>query len=433
MKNQVSISKVIRIAMALALSFAILSTAAFAEELKEHNPYVVRGVQLRSNLLAQLAPGSPTVSLGPLVFQEIIPCRFVSTLEADHYPAEWGGPAFQVNESRTYHPLGVIRNATFTNPCSELIPAESVAVALRVESPSPRSTGDIYLTPGAMVPVYEHSSKLALRAGQALLAEATVVLQNYSFTVTSANVSTDMTIDIIGFFIPDPWGAGGKGDKGDRGERGEQGLQGVQGAKGDQGARGEQGLKGDDGAKGDKGDRGEQGLQGAKGDQGERGAQGLKGDDGAKGDRGERGEQGLKGDKGDRGDRGEQGLKGDKGDRGDRGEAGPQGLKGDKGENGAQGPMGPMGPQGPQGPKGDKGDAGTGGVTMSSGSGTFPPPGNLTIYNQNCHSNSVIMLVYKDVSNGNALAVVSQSEGVFTVSGSPNKPFRYVILNQPAN
>ena len=70
---------------------------------------------------------------------------------------------------------------------------------------------------------------------------------------------------------------------------------------------------------------------------------------------------------------------------------------------------------------------------MASGSASFPPPGNITIYNSACHSNSVIMLVYKDVSNGNALAIVSQSEGVFTCSGSPNKPFRYVILNYPTN
>lgn len=417
MKIQHITNTIIRFATTVAMSLALVPVPVQADELREHNPYVVRGVQLRSNLLAQLSPGSPTVSMGPVIFQEIVPCRFVSTLEADHYPAEWGGPAFAINESRTYHPVGVIANATFTNPCSELIPAESVAVAVRITSPNPRAAGVIYLTPGNSLPVYEHQSKLALRAGQPMMAEATVVLHNYAFTLTSADVSTDLTIDIIGFFLTDPWGRGEKGDKGDRGE---QGLRGETGAQGPQGERGEAGAQG---LKGEKGDRGEAGAEGAKGDKGDRGEAGAQGAKGEKGDKGEAGAQGAKGEKGDRGEAGAQGAKGDKGDRG---EAGAQGAKGDKGERGEQGPMGPMGPQGPKGESG-------GGITMASGSSSFPPPGTITIYNGACKSNSVIMLVYKDVSNGNALAVVSQTDGAFTASGSPNKPFRYVILNYPTN
>jgi hypothetical protein len=41
----------------------------------------------------------------------------------------------------------------------------------------------------------------------------------------------------------------------------------------------------------------------------------------------------------------------------------------------------------------------------------------------------VIILIYTEVSNGNALGVASQRNGAFVASGSPNKPFKYIILN----
>jgi hypothetical protein len=87
---------------------------------------------------------------------------------------------------------------------------------------------------------------------------------------------------------------------------------------------------------------------------------------------------------------------------------------------------GQQGPQGPQGPKGPKGDAG---VNASVGGPyTFAPGGSLTIYDGNVTPNSFILLTYVDVSNGNALGIESISNGSFVATGSPNKPFKYIVL-----
>lgn len=65
---------------------------------------------------------------------------------------------------------------------------------------------------------------------------------------------------------------------------------------------------------------------------------------------------------------------------------------------------------------------------MSVGEAVFPPPGNITIHDGAIRPNSVILLSYIEVSNGNALGIASQSNGSFVASGSPNKPFKYIIL-----
>ena len=78
-----------------------------------------------------------------------------------------------------------------------------------------------------------------------------------------------------------------------------------------------------------------------------------------------------------------------------------------------------MGPQGPQGVPG---------ITMSVGESVFPPPGQIRIYDGAVTANSVVILIYTEVSNGNALGIASQSAGSFVATGSPNKPFKYIIL-----
>ena len=139
---------------AIALTIAApLAMAADSATPTNHNPYTVLGVQLRSVLLADPANGSSGVSLGPAIFQEIVPCRFISTLEADRYPIEWGGPAYAANESRSYRPTGEMVSANFTNPCSMQIPVESLAVAARVFATGTKSTKSVgntvvWLTPG---------------------------------------------------------------------------------------------------------------------------------------------------------------------------------------------------------------------------------------------------------------------------------------------
>ena len=346
-------NNIVRMIIAVALT-AIFATAAFAGERNPHNPYTFLGVQLRSHLLPT-TPGANGESLGPLVFQEIVPCRFVSTLEADHYDDPWGGKAFLKNESRTYFPKGYLVSAKgWENPCSLHIPSDAVAVSLRLMAHTPDNAGTVYLAPSMYNAAGQSILQFAARADE--MEEASVVMRNDGFAI-STNEAADLTIDITGYFLrDDPNAYGQKGEKGDRGEQGSQGVQG---------------------------EKGEHGLQGIQGEKGEKGADGAQG---------------------------------------------PQGIQGEKGNDGAQGPQGPAGPQGPKGDKGDKGDKGTAGVTMSQGWSSFPPPGSIMISDANVTANSFIIVQYDEISNGNAIAVASQGNGWFVASGSPNKPFKYIVL-----
>jgi hypothetical protein len=433
----------IRNLIAIVLIAVFIPILAVAGEREKHNPYTVLGMQVRSALLPN-TPGADNTDLGALVFQEIIPCRFVSTLEKDAYDTPWGGKEFQMMEMRTYWPKGVLVSSKgWENPCTEHVPMDAVAVALRVMSYDAPAEGSVYLAPAT----YRTTNVPALwfQGGKEEMREATVVLRNGAFSVL-VDQQTHMTLDIIGYFQKDPNGYGAqgeKGEKGEKGDKGETGAQGLQGEKGNDGAQGSQGLqgeKGNDGAQGlqgEKGNDGAQGLQGVQGERGEQGLQGLQGERGEKGDKGNDGAQGpqglngAKGDKGDNGAQGPQGLNGAKGDKGDNGAQGPQGLngaKGDKGDNGAQGPMGPQGPAGPKGLKGDKGDPGLGIATMG-GPYVFPPGGSLRITDPNVTTDSFILLTYVDVSNGNALGIESISNGSFVATGSPNKPFKYIVFS----
>ena len=444
-----SLNLIVALAAAAILSTTNSAAAddnnAAAVSMERHNPYTVLGLQLRSNLVVEepevKALGDEAApAWSPTLFQEIVPCRLVSTLEADKFASPWGPIRYTANETRSYAATGVLVYGDFVNPCSERIPVNALALSVRLTSRASLESGTLWISPGSSA----SNRQPALPFHQAVdgLDEANVLLNGGRFALT-ADAPTDLTVDVIGYFIPDPYGAGAKGDrgeqgpKGDKGDRGYDGAQGLKGDKGDDGAQGLKGDKGNDGAQGLKGDKGDDGAQGLKGDKGNDGAQGLKGDkgdkgnDGAqglkgdKGDKGSDGAQGLKGDKGDKGTDGAQGLKGDKGDKGDKGSDGAQGLKGDKGDNGSMGPVGPMGPTGPQGPPGD--DYGIK-ISMSTRTYMFPPPGNLIINDPNVTTNSIVLVTYVEVSNGNAIAVASVRNGSFTASGSPNKPFKYVVF-----
>jgi hypothetical protein len=439
-------SKLTSILIALALTLS--APFATAEEPAIHNPYTVLGVQLRAALIADASDGASAVTVGPAVFQEIIPCRLISTVEADHYGPQWGRPSFAPNESRSYRVTGELVDGAFTNPCSQQIPVNALAVAARVWAIGPASDATVvWVTPGGSG-APDSMSKVVLREGERSAAEATFVLRNHMFTVTSQLGSADIVVDIIGYFLPDPWGRGEKGDQGEAGPAGPAGPAGAAGAVGPAGAvgaAGPQGLKGDTGAQGiqgEKGDRGldgAQGLKGDKGDNGADGAQGLKGDKGDKGDNGANGAQGLKGDKGDKGDHGAdgaQGLKGDKGDKGDNGADGAQGLKGDKGDkgdngaDGAQGLKGDKGDQGPVGPQGIQGPAGTsGGPYVSSMNCLAQGENSITLSNSAVHVNSAILVTVTGRSLGNTISVLAQGEGWLTISGKPATCFRYVVFN----
>ena len=429
-KNSITIQ--ILIAVVLIASFV---PVALAGHTKEYNPYTVLGLQMRAQLTPD-TPGAEGVDLGPLVFQEIVPCRFVSTLEEDDYEAPWGPEAFQMHEARTYFPKGVlVAGNGWENPCSKHVPVESLAVALRLMSHGPIESGSVYISPANSASAAKPA--LVFTGGSHEMKETTVVLKDDGFTM-AVDHPTHMTIDIIGYFLRDEVGYGLRGEKGDRGEQGLQGERGAEGAQGAQGAQGEKGERGADGAqgaqglqgeKGEKGDRGEQGLQGERGETGAQGAQGEKGEKGDRGETGAQGAQGEKGEKGDRGETGAQGAQGEKGEKGDRGETGAQGAQGARGNDGAQGPQGPAGPMGPQGPKGEDGKDGKAGILVSSGGPlVFPPPGQIRIDDPAITAYSIIIVQYDEYSNGNAIGVASQGKGWFVASGSPNKPFKYIVL-----
>jgi len=70
-----------------------------------------------------------------------------------------------------------------------------------------------------------------------------------------------------------------------------------------------------------------------------------------------------------------------------------------------------------------------GGIKYISGVETFPPGGSITILNAAIASDSLIMVNYVNGSRGNACAVEEQGAGWVTLSGSPNKEFRFIIVD----
>ena len=91
-----------------------------------------------------------------------------------------------------------------------------------------------------------------------------------------------------------------------------------------------------------------------------------------------------------------------------------------------------MGPMGPMGPKGDKGDTGANGVCnhqIFTGGGVFPPGGEITVPDPRVNTDTIILIQYVEISNGNTAGVVAIGNGWVRLSGSPNKPFQYVGIN----
>ena len=87
--------------------------------------------------------------------------------------------------------------------------------------------------------------------------------------------------------------------------------------------------------------------------------------------------------------------------------------------------MGLPGPPGPAGPTGPPGPMGPG----ASGVYTFPPGGEITINDPAIKASSLVIVNYVNGSRGNACAVDDQGNGWATFSGSPNKDFRYIVLD----
>jgi hypothetical protein len=515
--------------LALVLILPLWSFIAAAAEVPRdlgnaHEPMTFNGLRVRSNIAVQVPGtwGPQMVTMGPALFQQIPPCQFISTLASDNYPAPWGGPALQADETRVYPVSGTMVRGDFVNPCSAKIPPEALAVTLRVYVKSPDSDGAMYLSPigweaGAGIPV------MSFQKNADAIEESAMMVRGGGFGIGSVGASTDVVVDIIGYFIADPDGHGVIGPAGPQGPAGEPGVigltgprgepgptgaagtQGIPGAVGPQGpigpagndgvtgpqgligATGPQGLNGEigpigpagpagppgndgvagpqgrDGAIGPQGPAGETGPAGPQGLIGATGPQGLNGEigpigppgppgppgnDGVAGPQGRDGAIGPQGPAGEIGPAGPQGLVGATGPQGITGETGPAGPVGLQGDPGAQGPKGdpgiagpagvtgPAGPigltgaPGPQGPEGPAGPAGLG-IRYLSGVETFPPGGTLTINNANITNQSLLLVNYVNGSKGNACAVENQGAGWATFSGSPNKQFRFVVVNNP--
>lgn len=357
---------------------AVLTTAASLRAeapdkyKKPHEPFTAYGMQVRMSLINPIDRGWKK-EITPTVFQEIAPCRLTSTLVIDKYDNPWGGPGYVPNESRWYPSRGVLKTSTFENPCSEAVPEDAIGIVGRFEVKPGGGDGEVHIDP--LTPSSDEATTVfPFKKGETLMFEAGVLFgPGGTFGVATWYAGADVTVDVLGYLLPDPAGYGG--------------------------------------AKGDKGDKGDTGDKGEKGDIGPAGAQGYPGPAGPKGDDGKTGPVGPAG------------PQGDKGNDGKAGPVGPTGPKGDKGDKGDVGPQGPQGPIGPPG-----------GLSISKGGGCYPPGNNgnnqVVVHDGAVTSNSVIVLWYTDAgSNGNAQALTAQGWGYFQTTGSPNKCFGYAVLN----
>jgi hypothetical protein len=453
----------------LLLAVALCAFTAFGDEPQSqrdtHEPFTFQGFRVRSNIAIPVPDiwGPRVVSMGPALFQEIPPCQFISTLEADHYPAPWGGPAFKKNESRSYQVIGFMGDGEWKNPCSLSVPSNALAVGVRINVKEPDGDGTVYLAPASWAPA-AGLPILTFHKGDAVVEEGAMRIRGGGISLGSFGAGADQTVDLLGYFVEDPDGRGPQGEQGPagpqgiqgplgeigpigpQGPKGEQGLTGVQGVPGPVGPTGPQGDLGPVGPPGPRGEPGVDGPQGIQGPQGNIGLTGAQGEPGARGPAGPEGPIGPPGPPGPQGDPGAPGLPGSQGPQGltgAQGEAGPAGAQGDPGPAGPSGPTGPQGPigpdgpqgaigltgpQGPIGPQGPPGQPGQG-ITFLSGVETFPPGGQITINNGSIRASSLLIVNYVNGSRGNACAVDDQGNGWATLSGSPNKQFRYIVVD----
>ena len=188
----------------------------------------------------------------------------------------------------------------------QIIPAGATAVIYNVTVVKPGAAGFVTLRPGDASGTPSTSS-INFDAGVQIANGGTVTLP-----VTGANAgvidifyrgsvsgaTTDIVIDVTGYYVAGSGTAGPTGPTGPTGPQGEQGEIGAAGRRGPSGLQGEQGEQGLPGEQGPKGEQGLPGEQGPKGEQGLAGEQGLPGEQGPKGEQGLPGEQGPKGEQG---------------------------------------------------------------------------------------------------------------------------------------
>ena len=308
-------------------------------------------------------------------YQEIIPCRLVDTREESAFEAPYGSPGLQPGETRTYSLLSLpasnpcfLANRQDSNPLYEDFYPSMMAAVLKVTWYN-RSGNDGGAPAAGIVQVGEAEDAETHGAFMAWFGWLGVDVSEYqqgivktgapdggSFTLSLlpglAGVSgapADFTIDVLGYFIPDPTAAGRSGPAGPRGPAGPKGDVGPAGAEGPIGPEGPEGPAG---------------TGGPPGPEGEQGPIGPPGVDGA---------------------------------------PGPTGPAGEQGPPGVTGPTGATGPPGPAGPPGPQGDPGTCACPITVGVVACPADPNsphwakctVTVTNGGIRPNSNIQCTYK--------------------------------------
>jgi hypothetical protein len=185
-----------------------------------------------------------------------------------------------------------------------VVPVGATAVALTVTAVDASAKGFMVVRAGDATGK-PSTSNLNVAAGGTVASAVTVKLPTVGSgagaikvlfdAYGSSTATTELLIDITGYYEVASVGSGSSGSVGAQGPQGERGPQGEQGLQGIQGQRGIQGLQGIQGIKGDKGDAGDGSSLGAQGPQGDMGPQG---DQGVPGEKGDIGEQGVPGSDG---------------------------------------------------------------------------------------------------------------------------------------
>lgn len=389
------------------------------------SPLEIEGLKLKTKLVFANANDRPTL-------QKIQPCRLVDTRLESNFASPFGYPTFAAGETRTYSASGTVGLDSFlVNPChiderrktdpdANEIPHGILGLAVRITTIN-RSLEDAVL-PNAVQVGPVGAGGFGYWFGwegpnHAITRDGLVKTTGDAFDVTlldGLGAPADVIIDVLGYFLSDPFGEGGAGagPKGDTGDTGAIGPAGPQGLHGAQGPAGPQGVPGPTGPQGPSGPQGPPGQTGATGPQGPTGATGPQG---------------------------------------------PGGPPGPPGLNGGPGPQGPQGPAGPQGPKGEDCDCITGKATLCTPSQqsvdeelgkmglVFGGPGTggiieklwvkciVTIVNANVTPNSIIMATYGRSGNPAddqiPLRVYDIVAGSFKVQGMTGQPFMWFLCN----
>ena len=236
---------------------------------------VVVGVTVGGFAVVRATSGSSSASS----FVPLSPVRVLDTR------SDLGLAAVTDGVAGTLKVTGLIPTATSNN--AVVVPVGATAVVLNVTAVNPTAGGYVSLRPGDATGAPTVST-LNVTAGGTFPNGATITVPTSGAYAGQIQVwyeaegttvgSTELLIDIAGYYELASSGAGAAGAKGDTGAAGAKGDTGAAGAKGDTGAGG--GAKGDTGAAGAKGDTG---TTGAKGDTGITGTTGANGETGATG------------------------------------------------------------------------------------------------------------------------------------------------------